>query len=90
MKVLLPANPEQPGFVMPMLHPTHGPCMVHVGGGTDVEVAAAMRRCGIVVTNGCGPSAGIEIKVVSQCDGLAYRVGKAARARRRLECQQGA
>lgn len=46
MRVLLQANPEQPGYVMPCVHPVHGPCMVHVGTGSEREVQAALRRSG--------------------------------------------
>lgn len=45
-RILIPANPEQPGYLMVCAHPVQGLCLVHVGGATADEVDAAMRRCG--------------------------------------------
>lgn len=83
MRVLLPANPEQPGFLMACNHPSHGPCMIHVGNGTEIEIAAAMKRCGIGPVGAGQSNDGITVVVAQARDGLAYRV----RGRRRR--QQG-
>ncbi len=46
MLELIPANPENPGFLLRCEHPTHGVCMIHVGAGTPGDIGAAMARCG--------------------------------------------
>ncbi|NNM65695.1 MAG: hypothetical protein HKL99_14020 [Burkholderiales bacterium] len=45
-RILIPANPEQPGFLMACTHPEQGICLVHVGQATKKEVRVAMHRSG--------------------------------------------
>lgn len=45
---LIPANPENPGYLMPCTHPTHGECLIHVGDGDPQSIERAMARCGTV------------------------------------------
>jgi len=47
MLELVPAHPENPGFLLRCEHPTHGICMIHVGSGTPGDIGAAMARCGV-------------------------------------------
>ena len=38
--------PHQPGYLMPCIHPSHNEYMLHVGGGSQEEIRAALNRSG--------------------------------------------
>jgi hypothetical protein len=47
MKFLF-SHPENPGYLLPCTHPTHGECLIHVGDGAPQSIERAMARCGTV------------------------------------------
>lgn len=45
---LIPAHPENPGYLLKCTHPSHGICLIHVGCGDIESIDRAMARCGTV------------------------------------------